>query len=741
MKLFLLLLSSFCFVIQIQSQTIVTAAGNGMGQSTGDGGPFSKATFGGAAHMIYDKAGNLYLSDRRPGLIRKVDAVTGIITTFASGFYTPLGMAFDPQEKFMYVAENACIYKVDMSSGARSVFAGTAYQLCTSFYLCGEGGLAIAAKLDNPGGVAVDSIGNVYIADNGNSRIRKVDVVTGIITTYAGGGGCNCVGLGDGGPANKGTLLFPSDILFDHNGDLIISDGGLHNIRKVDSKTGIITTIAGGVQGGAWGYTGDGGPAVNARLKSPSGISIDKNDNLYIADAGNYVVRKIDKAGIITTVAGNGTEGYSGDCGPALKAQMNTPIHAVVTPTGSILIGDYYNSVFREVINSDPNVITTSSNSLCVNSTIALKNSARGGVWQSSNTSIATVSADGVVTGLSEGKVDISYYISKGCNNNSATVSLTVRSIPVLGEIKGGTTLCQGSSIQATISTAGGVWSSSDSSIASADAGGLVKGIAGGAAIIKYKVSNGQCSNADSIQLVVNALPALPPITGDTSICVNSITSLTNAAPGGTWSINNTAIGRIDPVTGITSGISAGKALVTYALTNGCGSATVKSVLIVNPLPQFSLGNDTAICSNSKLLFDVSLSNVSFARDNGSTKGSRVVTLPQSYWLKMTDGNGCVFSDTIIVPNKPLPAVHLGNDTTLCSDLALLLNASGPSIASYRWQDGSTQAAYAVTKAGKYNVVITGSNGCTNSDTVKINYLSAPLVNLGNSGTICPGNR
>ncbi|MCW3115455.1 MAG: Leucinerich repeat protein-like protein, partial [Segetibacter sp.] len=542
MKLFLLLFASFCFITQIQSQTIITAAGNGTMVSGGDGGPFSKATFAGGARMIYDKSGNLYLSERRTGRIRKVDAVSGIISTFVSGFYVPMGMAFDRDEKFMYVAENSCVYQVNMATRAVSVFAGIPNQLCSAFFLCGEGGLAVNAILDNPHGVAVDSIGNVYIADNSNSRVRKVDIFTRIITTYAGGGGCNCVGLGDGGPANKGTLLFPSDVLFDKNGDLIISDGGLHNIRKVDSKTGIISTIAGGTQGGAWGYSGDGGPAVNARLHSPSGIFLDKTDNLYIAEELNYVVRKIDNSGVISTVAGNGAAGYSGDCGPALKAQMNTPLHAVVTPTGSILIADYHNGVFREVINSAPNVITASSNSLCVNTAIALKNSAQGGVWQSSNTAVAKVGADGVVTALSEGKVDISYHITSGCNNNSSTASLTVYPTPNRGEIKGTATICEGSSVVLSNAVTTGVWSSSDSLVAFPNADGRIKGIAAGTATIRYTVSNAQCSNTDSLQIVVNPLPKSQPLSGDTTVCVNSTTALTHPTAGGVWSIGNVGI-------------------------------------------------------------------------------------------------------------------------------------------------------------------------------------------------------
>jgi gliding motility-associated-like protein len=221
---------------------------------------------------------------------------------------------------------------------------------------------------------------------------------------------------------------------------------------------------------------------------------------------------------------------------------------------------------------------------------------------------------------------------------------------------------------------------------------------------------------------------------------VNSTTILTNPSAGGTWSINNTGVAGINQSTGVTTGITAGKATVTYTVTNGCGTASSQFGIVVNNLPYFSLGNDTAICTNSKLLLDASIPNVSYQWQDGSTVSSRLVTLPQLYWLKITDSNSCHFSDTIMVQNKPLPLVRLGNDTTLCNDLTLLLDAKGSSIAGYQWNDGSTQPMYTVTKAGQYDVIATALNGCTNRDTIKVNYLYSPQVNIGPGATICPGN-
>lgn len=217
-------------------------------------------------------------------------------------------------------------------------------------------------------------------------------------------------------------------------------------------------------------------------------------------------------------------------------------------------------------------------------------------------------------------------------------------------------------------------------------------------------------------------------------------TALTNDNTGGTWSIDNTGLASINPATGVVNGISAGNVLVAYAVTNSCGSALTQAGLIVHYLPDFSLGNDTAICVGSKLLITCLTGNASFVWEDGSTMATHLVSQPQLYWLKATDGNGCSFSNTIAIQNKPLPLVHLGNDTTLCNNLSLMLTAKEASIISYQWQDASTEAAYLVRNPGQYSVVVTGTNGCKNGDTIKVSYLNSPQVTLGIGGTICPGN-
>ena len=209
----------------------------------------------------------------------------------------------------------------------------------------GDNGPATSAQLTDPEGVAVDSAGNLYIADTGYSRVRKV--TNGVITTVAGGGAT----LGDNGPATSAHLYSPKGVAVDSAGNLYIADTYNQRIRKVSN--GVITTVAGtGTHGPS---SGDNSPATSASLFSPTGVAVDSAGNLYIADTGNSRVRKVSN-GVITTVAGTGGYGFSGDNGPATSAQLYNPDGIAVDPAGNLYIADTLDSRIRKVSNG---VITT----------------------------------------------------------------------------------------------------------------------------------------------------------------------------------------------------------------------------------------------------------------------------------------------------------------------------------------------------------------------------------------------
>jgi sugar lactone lactonase YvrE len=245
----------------------------------------------------------------------------------------PFGVALDSAGN-LYIADdgNNRIRKV-ARAGVISTVAGAGTRAL------GDAGPATGAQLALPGGVALDSASNLYIADFANDRIRKV-TPAGVIGTVAGGG---TQGLGDGGPATSAQLNRPSDVAVDSDGNLYIADTGNSRIRKV-TPAGVISTIAGG---GRAGSSGDDGPATDAQLHFPRGVAADSAGNLYIADSENNRIRKVTPAGITSTVAGNGDAGYSGDGGPATDAQLRSPSRVSLGGASRLYVADEGNNAIR----------------------------------------------------------------------------------------------------------------------------------------------------------------------------------------------------------------------------------------------------------------------------------------------------------------------------------------------------------------------------------------------------------
>jgi sugar lactone lactonase YvrE len=336
---------------------IATQAGSGVLGYSGDGGPAASAELSYPTGVAVDASGNLYIVDADNNRIRKVTASTGIITTVAgngtAGYSgdggpatsaeldTPFGVAVDASGNLYIVdVNNDRIRKVTASTGIITTVAGNG-----TFGYSGDGGAAISAELYTPLGVAVDASGNIYIADSGNNRIRKVTASTGVITTVAGNGTAGY--SGDSGAATSGELNSPFGVAVDASGNIYIGDSGNNRIRKVTASTGIIISVAGN---GTAGYSGDNGAATSAELYSPYGVAVDASGNLYIADTNNLVIRKVAAStGIINTVAGNGTAGSGGDGGAATGAALSYPTDAVVDSSGNFYIADYNNNKVRTV--------------------------------------------------------------------------------------------------------------------------------------------------------------------------------------------------------------------------------------------------------------------------------------------------------------------------------------------------------------------------------------------------------
>jgi sugar lactone lactonase YvrE len=340
---------------------ISTIAGNGIEGYSGDGGPATAAQLNKPSGVAVDSAGNIYIADVENHRIRKV-TTTGIISTVAGeteGYSGDGGLATAAQLRLpydvvfdsagnRYIADSNRIRKVT-TAGIISTVAGVSIN-----GFGGDGGLATAAKLGEPMGIAVDSTGNLYIADLHNHRIRMV-TPTGIISTIAGNG--NWGYTGDGGLATAAQLNNPSGMAVDSAGNLYIADSYNNRIRKV-TTAGIISTVAGN---GTEGYGDDAGLATSARLHAPSGMAIDFSGNLYIADGGNNRIRKVTTAGIISTVAGNGNWGYSGDGSLATAAQFGSLDGVAVDSVGNLYIADSYNSRIRKIADALLPTVTTAT--------------------------------------------------------------------------------------------------------------------------------------------------------------------------------------------------------------------------------------------------------------------------------------------------------------------------------------------------------------------------------------------
>lgn len=338
------------FKVSASTNHINSYAGTGTYGFAGDNGPSNQALVNTPTSLAIDSSGNLYFVDLYNARVRVVSS-SGTITTVAGTgaiyyagdggaaqnaiMHNPSSVAYSSSGVYIADTNNQRVRQIS-AGGAISTVAGNG----TPGY-AGDGAAASSAELFYPSAVATDASGFLYVADRGNQRVRKV--VNGVINTVAGNGKTGY--SGDGGQAIAASINNPMGLVVDSAGDIYISDFGNAVVRKV-SASGVITTVAGT---GAPGYSGDGGQGIKAQLNGPMGLALDHAGNLYIADSANSVVRMVTPSGTISTFAGNGVLGYSGDGGPAASASLSTPVGVAIDSSGNVYISDTGANVIRMV--------------------------------------------------------------------------------------------------------------------------------------------------------------------------------------------------------------------------------------------------------------------------------------------------------------------------------------------------------------------------------------------------------
>ena len=369
------------YIIDSSSASLIySIVGDGVAGYSGDGGPATAADLNYPYATAQDSAGNLYIADSDNNVIRKVAAGTGVIATVAgtgtAGYSGDGKPATSAQLNFpesialdsagnLYIADtdNNVIRMVSATTGIITTFAGSGVGNCG-----GDNGPAAGAGLDYPMGIAFDGAGNLYVANPFCGRVQMIAASTSRITTVAGNGQYGYGG--DNGPATSAVLYEPWGIALDSAGNLYIADTYNNIVRKVNAKTGVITTVAGTPPANSYGYpgkySGDGGPATGAWLYYPAGVAVDSAGNIYIADTWNQAIRKVTAiSGAITTVVGGGPGSWcyalGGDGGPATSAELCMPQGVSVDSTGNLFIADSSDNRIREATVSGPPPVTTAA--------------------------------------------------------------------------------------------------------------------------------------------------------------------------------------------------------------------------------------------------------------------------------------------------------------------------------------------------------------------------------------------
>jgi len=758
------------FVSSLHAQKImVTWVGTGTAGTSGNNGVATKAQISGPTDICIDAQRNIYIN--AGNTVRKIAAATGIITRFAGGGASfadgvaatsaslSVGcICLDPAGNLYIVVSGTRIRRVDAVTNIITTVAGTG----TVGY-SGDGGPATAAKINSPYGICTDGAGNLYIADNGNNRIRKVDAVTGVITTIAGTGanGYN----GDGGPALSAALGNMSVICASPGGDVYFSDQNGTRIRKVAAATGTISHIA-GFGSGLFG-TGNGGPAAVACIGNVNGICMDGSGDLYIDD-DSCACRKIDMTtGIIDVVAGDMLhEGYNGDEADALLKWFNWPKGVCVDADKNLYVADRNNNRIRKAIQLTSAPVFAYGNGQTITSctaagiaiakelTVVDKDPGETETW-----TVITPPASGTLsgfpaTGISAGVAGVvspasamytppasfvaddsfQVRVSDGIYSETLTVHVLMRNP---GIISGPSAVCIGATINLTESVPGGYWAA-PGGIATISSAGDVIGVSAGVATIHYSLNDPACGVISATKTIsVEDAPDAGIIYGAENICVGAILLWTNSVTGGAWTTDN---GNVAYTTGsFFTGVTPGADSIRYTVTTACGTTSVAKAVTVVSLPV--AGSITSSADEVCLGGTISLAStapgggwtVSNANASVNASGVLIGLAPGTVAVQYTVANACgtdIASKDIIVEDCATTEV-----TAVQQHPVLVYPNPASATLTVEWGSAAGITSIVITDVTGKAVVTTASDAGSKLTHIDISGLPEGMYMLGVKGS------
>jgi len=713
-----LLCISFSFTAK--SQIIYTIAGDGYLGNVGNNVPAVCAGTPFTSGICLDGKGNLYLTCSNS--IRKIDLSSGIITTIAGSdtwghtgdggpaltatLEFPYDLCTDKNDN-LYISEwgGHYIRKINTKTGIISTIAGMGIP-----GFSGDNGPAIGAAINSPEGIFTDAAGNIYFADSYNSRIRKINAGTGVITTIAGTG--VSLNSGDGGLAVNAGVPYPNDVNIDVAGNIYFSEalsGNSSRIRKIAASTGIVTTVAGNNN---FAYSGDGGAATAAGLNDPNAVFVDKSGNVYISTYDDSRIRKVDAVtGVITTIAGNGITAFTGDGGAAVNASLYYPKGIWVDDNGDVYIADHTSGRIRKIspgFTIFPSLhvsitIAASATGICpgapVGFSATLDNAGADPQfsWQVNGVTVNTSGATFTTSLLNDGDIVTCNLVSSVCNNfftsnsNAVTINYKTNTAPQVAVSANKTSICTGEEVNFTAAAKdAGTNPSYQWKLNSADAGtnsplfsssSLVNGdkincvitpdpiFVCGTAVpviseaIIMQVNTAQAAAVKIASSVNNICPGEPVI-------FNAIASNTGSALSYQWKINGLSTGNNKDA--FTYGQFADNDVVTCEISGAgvCLSSPVTSAPFImkvktNPVIVISPA-DTTIAAGTQvqLLAFVPVNAITYqwtpssALINAATLAPVTVPLQSStiFELSVIAGNGCTVTakSNIKLFSKPL---------------------------------------------------------------------------------------